>query len=154
GELDAGFAGPAGLGNAVPRDSVSETYPDLFPDPAPLEADWFRRTGIYPIHGLVVVKEAILSAEPALAPTLFRGLLAAKELYLRRLESGEADRAEDRRHRALAQIVGDPLPYGLAANRPAIDALIDYTYRQGLIPRRPAVDELFTIPKGERTSDQ
>src|SRR5262245_21731773 len=147
GELHAGFAGPAGLGNAVPRDSVSETYPDLFPDPVPLEADWFRRTGIYPIHGLVVVKEEILSADPALATSLFRALVAAKELYLRRLGSGEADRPEDRRYRALAETVGDPLPYGLAANRPAIDALIDYTYRQGLIPRRPALHELFHDPE-------
>jgi len=147
GELHAGFAGPAGLGNAVPRDSVSETYPDLFPDPAPLEADWFRRTGIYPLHGLVVVKEDILAAEPALASSLFRALVAAKELYLGRLESGDATGAEDRRYRALADIVGDPLPYGLAPNRPAIDALIDYTYQQGLIPRRPALHELFHDPQ-------
>jgi 4,5-dihydroxyphthalate decarboxylase len=147
GDLHAGFAGPAGLGNAVPRDSVSETYPDLFPDAAPLEADWFRRTSIYPIHGLVVVKEEILSADPTLARSLFQALVAAKELYLRRLDSGEADRPEDRRYRALAEIVGDPLPYGMAPNRPAIDALIDYTYRQGLIPRRPAVNELFHDPE-------
>jgi 4,5-dihydroxyphthalate decarboxylase len=147
GELHAGFAGPAGLGNAVPHDSVSETYRDLFPDPAPLEAAWFRRTGIYPIHGLVVVKEDVLSVDPTLAPSLFRALVAAKELYLRRLESGDAASPEDRRYRALAQIVGDPLPYGLAPNRPAIDALVDYTYRQGLIPRRPAAYELFYDPQ-------
>jgi 4,5-dihydroxyphthalate decarboxylase len=147
GELHAGFAGPAGLGNAVPRDSVSDTYPDLFADAAPLEADWFQRTGIYPIHGLVVIKEDILSTDPTLAHSLFRALVEAKELYLRRLQSGEADRPDDRRYRALADIVGDPLPYGLAPNRPAIEALIDYSHRQGLIPRRPALHELFYDPE-------
>jgi 4,5-dihydroxyphthalate decarboxylase len=144
--LHAGFAGPAGLGDAVPRDSKSETYPDLFPDPAPLEADWFRRTGIYPIHGLVVIKEDILSANPSLAESVFRALVEAKEVYLQRLQSGDALSAEDRRYRALAELVGDPLPYGLAENRLAIDALIDYTHRQGLISRRPALHELFYHP--------
>jgi 4,5-dihydroxyphthalate decarboxylase len=146
GELDAGFAGPAGLGDAVPRDSRSETYPDLIPDPVPLEADWFRRTGIYPLHGLVVVKEDILSADPSLAQSLFHALVEAKELYLRRLRSGDVVSPEDRRYCALAQVVGDPLPYGLAQNRPALEALISYTHRQGLIPRRPALHELFHDP--------
>jgi 4,5-dihydroxyphthalate decarboxylase len=70
----------------------------------------------------------------------------AKEVYLKRLRSGDALSAEDRRYRALAELVGDPLPYGLAENRPAIDAPIGYTHRQGLISRRPALHELFYNP--------
>jgi 4,5-dihydroxyphthalate decarboxylase len=146
GEIHAGFAGPAGLGKAVPRDKESESYPDLFPDALPIEAAWYRRTGIYPIHGLLVVKEEILSAHPWLARALYTALVKAKEIYLQRLRSGEADTAEDRRHRALAQIVGDPLPYGLPQNRPAIDALVSYTHRQGLVAERAAVDALFVDP--------
>lgn len=146
GEIHAGFAGPAGLGGAVPRDQESETYPDLFPNPAPIEAEWYHRTGIYPIHGLVVVKEELLSAHPWLAAALYSALTEAKEIYLQRLRSGEADTAEDRRHRALAQIVGDPLPYGMAENRPAIDALVSYTHRQGLVAERPTLERLFIDP--------
>jgi 4,5-dihydroxyphthalate decarboxylase len=148
GEIDAGFAGPAGLGNAVPRDQESETYPDLFADAARLEAEWFRKTGIYPIHGLVVVKEDLLRAEPWLAGALYTALVAAKQRYLQRLQRGEALSAEDRRHLALAKIVGDPLPYGLSENRPAIEALISYTHRQGLVAERGAVDTLFVDPAG------
>jgi 4,5-dihydroxyphthalate decarboxylase len=146
GELHAGFAGPAGLGEAVPRDLQSEAYPDLFPNAAQHESDWFRRTSIYPIHGLVVVKEALLAAHPWLARALFTALLKAKDHYLRRLKNGDANTAEDQRYRDLAEIVGDPLPYGLQQNRPAIETLIAYTYRQGLIPEVPTIEALFVDP--------
>jgi 4,5-dihydroxyphthalate decarboxylase len=37
----------------------------------------------------------------------------------------------------------DTTPFGLAANRRNLEVAIDCVYRQGLIPRRFAVDELF-----------
>ena len=37
----------------------------------------------------------------------------------------------------------DTTPFGLAANRRNLEVAIDYVYRQRLIPRRFAVDELF-----------
>ena len=35
------------------------------------------------------------------------------------------------------------LNYGVEANRPTLDAIIDIAFRQKLIPRRYSVDELF-----------
>ena len=43
----------------------------------------------------------------------------------------------------LGKVVGDPLPYGIAANRPAIEALIRYCHQQGLLPRRYSAAEMF-----------
>ena len=37
----------------------------------------------------------------------------------------------------------DAAPYGIAANRPAIELLMRYAAEQGLIPRAYGVDELF-----------
>jgi 4,5-dihydroxyphthalate decarboxylase len=37
----------------------------------------------------------------------------------------------------------DPLPYGMAANRASIDALITYSLQQKLIPSRPTLDQVF-----------
>jgi 4,5-dihydroxyphthalate decarboxylase len=35
-------------------------------------------------------------------------------------------------------------PFGLEANRRNLEVAIDYVYRQGMIPRRYGVDELFS----------
>jgi 4,5-dihydroxyphthalate decarboxylase len=35
-----------------------------------VEAQWFRRTGIYPIHGLIVVKDEHIKRYPWLARSL------------------------------------------------------------------------------------
>jgi 4,5-dihydroxyphthalate decarboxylase len=38
------------------------------------------------------------------------------------------------------------LPYGMDANRASIEALIAYAVKQQLIPKRPALDEVFADP--------
>jgi 4,5-dihydroxyphthalate decarboxylase len=37
----------------------------------------------------------------------------------------------------------DPLPYGIASNRQAIEELIQYAFEQQIIPRQVNVEELF-----------
>src|SRR6202030_2423520 len=79
GELQAGFTGPAGIGRAGPPtgnweqggQTATPVYPELIPDAAKVEADWYRRTGIYPIHGTIVVKDAVLAKHPHVARALF-----------------------------------------------------------------------------------
>jgi 4,5-dihydroxyphthalate decarboxylase len=44
-------------------------------------------------------------------------------------------------------LVGDPLPYGLAANMPSIDAMLTYGLQQKLIPKRMGLDEAFVDPE-------
>jgi len=152
GELAAGFDGNAGIGRAgAPTGGWSQVesqgYPDLFPNAPELEAEWFRRTGIYPMHGTIVVRDSVLAAHPWVARSLYDAFEAAKQLWLKRLKSGEANTALDQRYRALAGIVGDdPLPFGMAANMPTIRALEDTAFKQGLSPRRMTVEELFVDP--------
>jgi 4,5-dihydroxyphthalate decarboxylase len=152
GELAAGFDGNAGIGRAgAPTGGWSQVesqgYPDLFPNAPELEAAWFKRTGIYPMHGTIVVRDSVLAAHPWVARSLYDAFEAAKQTWLRRLKSGEANTALDQRYRALAGIVGDdPLPFGMAANMPTIRALEDTAFKQGLSPRRMTVEELFVDP--------
>jgi tripartite-type tricarboxylate transporter receptor subunit TctC len=40
-------------------------------------------------------------------------------------------------------LMSDPLPYGMSANRPSIEALITYSLQQNLIPSRPQLDRVF-----------
>ena len=155
GELQAGFTGNAGIGRAGPpvagwqqgTPADAPVYPELFPDAAKLEAAWFTRTGIYPIHGVVVVKTDVLAQHPRLARALFNAFLEAKNVYLRRLIGGEANAPEDQRYRALSARVGDPLPYGIAPNKESIAAFATYTLQQGLIPGPMPMSETWADPQ-------
>jgi 4,5-dihydroxyphthalate decarboxylase len=159
GEIQAGFTKNAGIGREGPpkadwasgdkvqAQTQAQTYYELIPDAPNLEAEWFRRTGIYPIHGLIVVKEKLLRDHPWLAKSIFTAFSEAKARYMARLTAGEGNSADDRKYRDLMPLVGDPLPYGIAVNRPAIDAMITYAVQQGLMPQRLAVDKLFVDPQ-------
>jgi 4,5-dihydroxyphthalate decarboxylase len=47
-------------------------------------------------------------------------------------------------HRQVMQVTGaDPLPYGVAPNRAMLDEALDSAVEQGILTRRPALEELF-----------
>ncbi len=157
GKIDAAFSGPAGLGRTgAPREGwdkgavgmaavrTTRDFRPLFPEAAQLDAAWFKRTGIYPIHGVVCVKDELLAAHPELPGRLFDAFTRAKELYLAELAANGPRSADDEKWTALQAIVGpDPLPFGLEANRCTIEALIDYAHSQGLIPKRYRPEDVF-----------
>jgi 4,5-dihydroxyphthalate decarboxylase len=91
----------------------------VIPDADAVAAAWSRRTGVHPINHVVVVKDALLAEHPWLADELMRLFIAAR------------------------QQVADPVPFGIEANRPAIELLMRYAAEQGLIPRAYRVEELF-----------
>src|ERR1700746_3761324 len=125
GEIQAGFTGPAGVGRAGPPISgwdkagaaagAADTYPELIANVEKVEADWFRRSGIYPIHGLIVVKDEHIKRHPWLARSLMNAFVAAKKPYLEELKRGHGDKPEDKRYRDFLSLMSDPLPYGMAA---------------------------------------
>ena len=69
--------------------------------------------------------------------------VTAKKPYLEGLKLGRGDSAEDKRYRGFLSLISHPLPYGIAANRPSIDALTTYALQQKLIPSRPQLDHVF-----------
>lgn len=155
GALQAGFTGNAGIGRAgAPTggweqigQNSEQTYPELIEDAAQVEADWFRRTGIYPIHGTIVVKTNVLAKHPWIAQALFDAFTRAKRPYLERLKRGEGDKPEDMRYRGFLSLMNDPLPYGVAANGPSIEALMAYALQQKLIPERMPLEQAFCDPE-------
>ena len=123
GEIDAAVA-LAGLD--------PEQIRTVIPDADAAAAAWYRKTGAYPVNHVVVVKDALLGEYPWLAAELMRLFVASKQIVPAPAPS------------SLTALVGDdPEPYGLAANRPAIELLMRYAARQKLIPRAYGVDELF-----------
>jgi ABC-type nitrate/sulfonate/bicarbonate transport system substrate-binding protein len=127
---------------------VQVDSPDVKPLIAnPLEAglESLRRRGLYPINHTVVVRDDVLAANPDLARDLFDVFAAAKRPYLERLKRGQIDEPSptDKLFRRVMDITGDPLPYGIEANRQVLEALIERSVEQGIISRPFTVDELF-----------
>jgi 4,5-dihydroxyphthalate decarboxylase len=157
GELQAGFTGPAGIGRAgAPTanweqggQTPAQNYPELISNAAVVEADWYRRTGIYPIHGTIVVKTDVLEKHPWIARALFDAFTKAKAPYLERLKRGEGPTPEDVRYRGFMPLMGDPLPYGMTANRASIEALMTYALQQKLIPERMPLEQAFFDPEAK-----
>lgn len=153
GELAAGFSGNAGIGRAgSPTDGnwkqVEANYPEMFPNATELENAWYKKTGVYPMHGTIVVKDAVLEKHPWVARSLFDSFSKAKEQWLKKFQSGEANAATDKKYRKLSEIVGpDPLPYGMSANLPTIKWLEDTAFKQNLTPKRMPITETFVDPE-------
>ena len=149
GELAAGLEANAGIGRSGSPTGggwqARETnYPQLFDDAEELEAAWYRKTGIYPIHGTIVVKDAVLEQHPWVARSLFDAFAKAKAQWLIKLRSGEAQAATDKKYRKFCEFVGDdPLPYGTKANLPTMEALADTAFKQKLTPRHMTMSETF-----------
>lgn len=152
GELVAGFHGNAGVGRSGSPTGgwkeVEANYPDLFPDHEPIEAEYYARTGVYPMHGTIVVKESVLKKHPWVAKSIFDAFSQAKNEWLDTFDSSEAVTASDRKYKKYQKIVGrDVLPYGMAPNLKTIEALEAYAFAQGLTPRHMSVEELFVDPE-------
>jgi 4,5-dihydroxyphthalate decarboxylase len=116
----------------------------LIPDAAAAEAAWYKKTGIYPINHMVVVKDAVLQSDPTLAPRLFTGFEAAKAQLLNQLNSGAGLPPEAQALAKRRRIVGDdPLPNGVARNRKALEAIVRFAHDQKILPRAIAPEEMF-----------
>ncbi len=151
-EIQAGVEAAAGIGRTgAPTGGWQEVdtsmYVDLIPNAAEAEAEYYARTGVYPMHGTIVVKDEILEQHPWIARSLNDAFTRAKDEWLAKLNSGEATGKGADKYRALQDIVGaDPLPYGIEENRATIEALEQTAFKQGLTPRRMTMEELFVDP--------
>jgi 4,5-dihydroxyphthalate decarboxylase len=119
----------------------------LFPNYRELEIDYYRRTKIYPIMHLIVIRRDLYEQHPWIALSLYKAFCAAKDRALRALSHAGAPRASFAWLHSLIEeeqaVIGkDWFPYGVQ-NPAAIEALLQYMMEQGLIERRPTLEELF-----------
>lgn len=156
GELQAGFTGNAGIGRSGSptggwsAQANADVYPELIQNAVQAEADWYRRTGVYPIHGVIVIRTEVLWRHPWVARALYDAFVEAKKPYIEALKSGKGDSADGKKYRGLMPLVGDPLPYGLDANLRSIEAMLTYGLQQNLIPKRMSLDEAFVDPQSNK----
>ena len=86
-------------------------------------------------------KDELLAANPSLGKDLYDAFKAARDKYVATLADSTAD--EDAAMKRVAGIVGDPLPYGLAANAKALEAVIAAATTQHILPATVPVESVF-----------
>jgi 4,5-dihydroxyphthalate decarboxylase len=122
----------------------------LFEDSEQVERDYFRRTGIFPIMHVVVIRRELYEKDRWIARSLMAAFQAAKDRAMQMYRIGESFfgaplmipwlpslQAENR-----ALMGEDHWPYGIAANRKTLDTFLRYHHEQGL-SRLYTVEEIF-----------
>jgi 4,5-dihydroxyphthalate decarboxylase len=120
----------------------------LFPDHRPIEEDYVRRTGIFPIMHLIGVRRDVVARHPELPLVLCAAFEAAKQTGLAVLSAYQAlavglpwAPAEMARTRAV--FGGDPWVNGVERNRQAITAMARWSFEQGLADRVLRPKDIF-----------
>jgi 4,5-dihydroxyphthalate decarboxylase len=115
GEIDAAI-----FGSQNPEGTILRP---LIPDAAEVEARWAASHGGVPINHMMVMRDSIVRDRPDVV----------REVYRLLKESAAESRAKR----------PGVLRFGVAEVRTALETIIAYSERQGLLPRRYSVDELF-----------
>ena len=122
----------------------------LFPDYEAVERAYYGRTGIFPIMHTVAVRKE-LASQPEILQAVYQGFCDAKEAVRRQYTKGMIFNNMDimmpwfsRLVEADRRLLGDDwFPYGLEANRKAVDTFLRYHHEQGLSKRRLTCEDIF-----------
>ena len=163
---------PAGVSiQAVPDKSLSQMVasgeldavisaravdaPRLFADYRELEREYFKKTRIYPIMHVLVLRKDVYQRDRWVARNLIDAFEDAKNRSLERVtEFGLShvpmpwvpDHA-----RQWKELAGEDFwPYGVEPNRPTLEAFLQYAYEQGVATRPLKADELFVPESREK----
>jgi 4,5-dihydroxyphthalate decarboxylase len=127
----------------------------LFADHKAEEIAYFKRTGIFPIMHVLGLRQELTEKHPWLAVNLFKAFDEAKNIAMKRMANPRIvplawyRNAWEEQERILGP---DPWQYGLtASNRKVLETLIGYSHEQGLIGKRPGLDDLFlSVDQGRK----
>ncbi len=117
----------------------------LIPDARNAASAYFRRTGVYPINHGIVVKNELLKQSPWLAEDITRAFEVSKAVYMKDVQGSAGVSSWDKAAAENTALVGDPFPFGIEANRKALEAMTQFAVDQRMVPRRYTVEELFTV---------
>ncbi len=120
----------------------------LFPNYKEVEVDYYKRTKIFPIMHVLVIRKDLYEQHPWVARSLYKAFCEAKENAIKAMHISNTLActlpwlfAEIEQ---LKQIFGsDWWPYGIEPNRHMLETLIRYMGEQGLMERPLKVEEMF-----------
>jgi 4,5-dihydroxyphthalate decarboxylase len=124
GELDAAI-----IGTELPDDP---RLAPVLPDPHAAARAWAARHRLVPINHMVAVRRELMRERPDIVRELYALLQQSKDLAPAATAAANATATPF-----------DLTPFGLEANRGALERLLSYAHVQDLIPQACSVEELF-----------
>jgi 4,5-dihydroxyphthalate decarboxylase len=118
----------------------------LFPDRMAESRRFFKKHGFLPANHTYIIRGDIYRKYPWVAFNLYSGFVKAKALAAEKLlERIPSALFFGREYLAMTkEIVGDdPFAYGINANRPMLERLVDYSHEQGLTKEKTKIEDLF-----------
>jgi 4,5-dihydroxyphthalate decarboxylase len=118
----------------------------LFSNAKQEELDYFRKNRFFPIMHVVAFKDEVLEENSWLARGVMDAFEKAKEVCRRYYDDPNWSRLAWGRHlfEEERSLLGeDPWPYGVEKNRANLDRFMGYSLDQGLMEKKPAVEDLF-----------
>lgn len=135
----------------APRCFLQQTAPvaRMWPDPRSAELEYWRRTRLFPIMHVLVVRRTLVETYPGLPDMLYTAFeearrLAAADLIARDFPKVALPWLSDHARAVRATLGGDPWTYGLEANRAALETMLRYAESDGLAGPCLTPDALFT----------
>ena len=127
----------------------------LFADFPAVELEYFRKTRIFPIMHVVVLRREVYQRDRWIAMNLLQAFEEAKNLSLARTAEIAASTTPlpwmaDHAQRWREVAGEDAWHYGIEPNRPTLEAFVQYAHEQGICRRRVTVEELFAPETRER----
>lgn len=118
----------------------------LFPDRIAEGRRFFEAHGYIPANHFFAIRGDLYERYPWIAFNLYRGLIDAKSNASNRLRDAIPSaliHGPDYLRQTIATYGEDPFPYGVEANRSMLEFMIEMSYEQGFIKRKPKLEELF-----------
>ena len=127
----------------------------MFPDFPQLELEYFRKTRIFPIMHVVVLRRDVYERDRWIAMNLTQAFEEAKARGLARLADIGASQVAvpwvPEYARRWREAIGEDLwPYGVEPNRPTLEAFFRYAHEQGVAKRRLSMEDVFAPETRER----
>ena len=129
--------------------------PRLFPNYQEIEEAYFKKTRIFPIMHVIVLRRAVYERDRWVAMNLFKAFDEAKRASQARITEIGLSHVPmpwlSEHARRWREVAGEDFwPYGLEENRSTLEAFLQYAFEQGVATRRLAVEELFAPETLER----
>ena len=118
----------------------------LFPDRMAEGARFYKNHGFLPVNHAYIIRGDIYKKYPWVAFNLYTGFVKAKGYFNSTLIDSIPSAlffGKEYLTRTQEMFGNDPYTYGVKGNRKMLETLIDFSHEQGLITKKPKIEDLF-----------